>query len=48
MTLSGYLGREIAELARRPTLDEVLARVEGHKSVDLPEPAAELVARERR
>jgi plasmid stability protein len=47
MTLSDYLRREIEEIASRPTLEDVLARIESHESVELPEPAAELVAHDR-
>lgn len=48
MSLSDYLRKEIEAIARRPTLEDVLARVAAHEPVELPQAAADLVARGRR
>ena len=47
MSLSDYLLREIERLANQPTPDEIRTRLAKLPRVELPEPAAALVRRER-
>ena len=47
MSLSDYLLREVAEVAERPTMDELWARIAHREPVDLSESAAEAVRAER-
>ncbi len=46
-TLSDYLVREVTRLAERPTLDQVLARIQKRKAVRVAEPASAAVRAER-
>lgn len=47
MSLSDYLLREIRELAERPTLEEMLARLDRRSRVDLSPSAADIIRAER-
>ncbi|MBI4728383.1 MAG: hypothetical protein HY775_02610 [Acidobacteria bacterium] len=48
LSLSDYLLREIATVARRPTLDELVAAMQADGSVTPSESSAEAVRAERR
>jgi antitoxin FitA len=43
MSLSDFLVAEVAEIAARPTVEEMLERLSKRSSVELGEPAAESV-----
>jgi plasmid stability protein len=47
LTLSDYLIREVAAVAGRPTLEELLARIRARGSEDLPEDTVVAVRAER-
>jgi len=47
MSLSDYLLGEIREVAERPTISELRARLANREPVELPATAAELVRAER-
>lgn len=47
MTLSDYLLKEISEVAKRPTLEEILAALEARGPVDVPFDSAAAVRAER-
>jgi plasmid stability protein len=47
-SLSEYLRLEVERLAALPTMEEMIERVAARDPVDLGEPAAEIVGRERR
>ncbi len=47
MTLSDYLVKEITEVARRPTLEEIVARLEARGPIDKPFDSAAAVRAER-
>jgi plasmid stability protein len=47
-SLSEYLRLEVERLAALPTMEEMIERVGAREPVDLGEPAAELIRRERR
>ena len=47
MSLSDYLLREITQLAKRPTLNDLLARIEKNVSVEIKESSADAVRAER-
>jgi len=47
MSLSDYLLREVAQVAERPTMEEVWARIASREPVDLSESAADAVRAER-
>lgn len=47
MSLSDYLLREIKRLMERPTMEEVLARLDKHEPVFTSLPAAEILREER-
>ena len=47
MTLSDFLLAEIAEIAGRPTRDEMRARLHARRPVKLSTPAADVVRAER-
>ena len=47
MSLSDYLLREITQLAKRPTLNDLLARIEKNATVDIKESSADAVRAER-
>jgi plasmid stability protein len=47
MSLSDYLLGELRQIAERPTLDEMRARLAGRSAVDLPETPADAVRAER-
>ncbi len=46
-SLSELVRAEIVELARRPTMSEMLARLAGRPVTELPESSADAIARER-
>jgi plasmid stability protein len=46
-SLSDYLLAEIAQVASRPTLEEMLQRLDALPRVDLPISSAELIRQER-
>lgn len=46
-SLSELVRREIVELARRPTMAEMLDRLAARPTVDVPEASADALARER-
>ncbi|MGO1563075.1 MAG: FitA-like ribbon-helix-helix domain-containing protein [Actinomycetaceae bacterium] len=46
-SLSELLRAEIIELARRPTMVEMLDRLAGRPELDVPEPSADALAQER-
>ena len=43
MSLSDYLLRELTQLAKRPTLEDILARIEQQPHVDIKESSAEVI-----
>jgi len=47
MSLSDYLLNEIRQIAERPTLDEMRARLERYPDIILSEPSADVVRAER-
>jgi hypothetical protein len=47
MSLSDYLLSEIRQIAERPTLDELRARLESYPDIILSEPSADVVRAER-
>jgi len=47
MSLSDYLLREITQLAKRPTLNDLLARIEKNATVEIKESSADAVRAER-
>ncbi len=47
-SLSELLRAEIVELARRPTIAEMLGRLASRQRLEVPESAAEALAEERR
>jgi antitoxin FitA len=47
MSLSDYLLAQVREIAERPTLEEMVARLRRHEPVKLPKSAADLVRAER-
>ena len=47
-TLSEYLVAELTELARRPTLDELLERIERRRAIDVDAAAAVRAERDAR
>jgi len=47
MTLSDFLIREVAAVAERPSIDDLLARIRSRGGVDLAESPAEAVRAER-
>lgn len=47
MSLSEYLLRDVVELARRPTLEEITERIRSRSRVQLDVPVEEIVREER-
>jgi hypothetical protein len=47
MTLSEFLIREVAAVAERPSIDDLLARIRSRSGADLAESPAEAVRAER-
>ncbi len=47
MTLSDYLRREVTEVARRPTVHDLVERLRSRTAVHLPTSAASAVREER-
>jgi len=47
MSLSDYLLAELREVAEKPTLEDLFARISHRGSVTLPEPTADAVREER-
>jgi plasmid stability protein len=47
LSLSELVRAELVEIARRPTMAEVLARLAEQEGVDIPETAAEAIRLER-
>ena len=47
LSLSDYLLRELTKMVKRPTLDEVLKRIEKRAPVDLKESSVDAVRAER-
>ena len=47
LSLSDYLLRELTQMVKRPTLDEVLERVENQTPVDIKESSVDAVRAER-
>jgi plasmid stability protein len=46
-TLSDLLVREVTAIARRPTLDDIFARIQRRRTVRVSEPSPEAVRAER-
>jgi antitoxin FitA len=47
MSLSDYLLREMRKMAQRPSLEELIARMEKREPVSAPFSAAEIIRKER-
>lgn len=47
LSLSDYLLRELTQMVKRPTLDDVLARIEKRASVEIEESSVDAVRAER-
>lgn len=47
MSMSDYILRELTKLTDKPTIRELSERIARHPPVELPEPAAKAIRRER-
>lgn len=47
MSLSDYLLRELTKVAKRPTIEELMARMEKREPVSVPLNSAELIREDR-
>lgn len=43
LSLSDYLGREVAQLAAKPTWEEMIARLRSRKPIRLKRPVADII-----